>query len=223
MLHTSGSNIQKSDSLTKIFQNTDQGTKGVAELREILTLLGHYGNNDEHVELDVALARGLSYYTGTIFEVKINNVAIGSVSGGGRYDSLTQAFGAKEPLPGIGISFGVDRIYDAMEEIETKKNVKLFPKEAQLSSHVLICHLDNACMQFGFKILSQLRSADIPAEIYPDESKLKKQLDYANKKSIPSTIVIGSEEMNSKELVLKNMETGEQEKLSLERIIQKLK
>lgn len=217
LLHTSGSNIQKSDSLKKIFQHTEQGTKGVADLQEVLALLGHYGNNDEHVEVDVALARGLSYYTGTIFEVKINKVAIGSVSGGGRYDNLTQAFGAKEPLPGIGISFGVDRIYDAMEELN------LFPKEAQLSSRVLICHLDETCMQFGFKILSQLRDADIAAEIYPDESKLKKQLDYGNKKNIPFTLVIGSEEIKSGELVIKNMEAGEQEKLSLDKIIHKLK
>lgn len=216
LLKTSGNNIQKTDSLSKIFKDSEQGSKGIADLKEVLSLLNQSGTNDDHVEFDVALARGLSYYTGTIFEVKINNVAIGSVSGGGRYDNLTQAFGVKEPLPGIGISFGVDRIYDAMEELN------LFPKETQLSSRVLVCHLDRECLQFGLNVLSQLRSNNIAAEIYPDISKLKKQLDYANKKNIPFAIVIGSEEMQSGELVLKNMEAGEQEKLPIQNVIAKL-
>jgi histidyl-tRNA synthetase len=216
LLKTSGDNQQKIEIIKKKFQNSEAGTKGTSDLQEILALLKCYQVDDNHVEVDVALARGLSYYTGTIFEVKINNVAIGSVSGGGRYDHLTQAFGAKEPLPGIGISFGVDRIYDAMEELN------LFPKETQLSSRVLICHLDQACMTYGIKILAQLRASDIAAEIYPDLSKLKKQLDYANKKNIPFAIVIGSEEMTSGNLVIKNMETGEQRKLSLDQILQQL-
>lgn len=217
LVRTSGDNEQKAEALKKIFQNSETGKNGVADLQQVLTLLREYDNSDDHLEVDVALARGLSYYTGTIFEVKINNVAIGSVSGGGRYDNLTKAFGAKEPLPGIGISFGVDRIYDAMEELN------LFPKETQLSSRVLICHLDEACMNYGLKILSALRRANISSEVYPDQSKLKKQLDYANKKKIPFTIVIGSEEISSGELVLRNMETGGQEKCNLDKILQKLK
>jgi histidyl-tRNA synthetase len=216
LLKTSGDNIQKTDSLNKIFKDSEQGSRGIADLKELLALLNQSGSNDDHVEIDAALARGLSYYTGTIFEVKINNVAIGSVSGGGRYDNLTQAFGVKEPLPGIGISFGVDRIFDAMEELN------LFPKETQRSSRVLVCHLDRECMQSGLKVLSQLRNKDIAAEIYPDVSKLKKQLDYANKKGIPFVIVIGSEEMQSGVLVLKNMSEGKQQSLRLDEIINQL-
>jgi histidyl-tRNA synthetase len=216
LLKISGDNQQKIEALKKTFLSSEEGTKGIADLQTLLALLNYYQSDDKQVEVDVTLARGLSYYTGTIFEVKINNVAIGSVSGGGRYDNLTQAFGAKEPLPGIGISFGVDRIYDAMEELN------LFPKEAQLSSRVLICHLDEACMNYGFRILSQLRASNIASEIYPDLAKLKKQLDYANKKNIPFAIVIGSEEMTSGNLVIKNMETGEQRRLNLDQILQQL-
>jgi len=144
-------------------------------------------------------------------------VTIGSVSGGGRYDNLTQAFGSKEPLPGTGISFGVDRIYDAMEELN------LFPKETLLSSQVLICHLDQNCLRYGLGVVARLRESKIASEIYPEKSKLKKQLDYANKKSIPFAIVIGSDELTSGELVLKNMATGDQERLSMDQIIQRLK
>jgi histidyl-tRNA synthetase len=216
LLSTKGDNINRISSLAKVFGKSKVGKKGTDDIAQVLTLLQQYGANDDHVEVDVALARGLSYYTGAIFEVKINNVAIGSVSGGGRYDNLTQAFGAKEPLPGVGISFGVDRIYDAMDELD------LFPKETQVSSRVLVCHLDKESMQYGIKLLSELRNENIESEIYPDPSKLKKQLDYANKKSIPFTIVIGSEEVKSGELMFKNMVTGIQEKLDKNVIIEKL-
>lgn len=217
LLNTVGDNSRKATVLNNVFEKSKVGKKGVHDLEEVLSILKQYGTNDDHVEIDIALARGLSYYTGTIFEVKINNVAIGSVSGGGRYDNLTQAFGAKEPLPGIGISFGVDRIYDAMDELS------LFPKETQLSSKVLVCHLDGESMTYGIKVLSQLRGENIASEIYPDKSKLKKQLDYANKKSIPFTIVIGSDEVRSGELMFKNMVSGVQEKFDMSTIIEKLK
>lgn len=216
LLGIKGDNISKLKSLTKVFEKSKIGKKGTSDLDGVLQLLQQSGANDDHVEVDVALARGLSYYTGTIFEVKINNVAIGSVSGGGRYDNLTQAFGAKEPLPGIGISFGVDRIYDAMDELG------LFPKETQVSSKVLICHLDKESMQYGLRVLTELRNENIESEIYPDQAKLKKQLDYANKKSIPFTIVIGSDEVKSGELMFKNMVTGVQEKLTKNVILEKL-
>lgn len=216
LLGIKGDNISKLKSLTKVFEKSKIGKKGTSDLDGVLRLLQQSGANDDHVEVDVALARGLSYYTGTIFEVKINNVAIGSVSGGGRYDNLTQAFGAKEPLPGIGISFGVDRIYDAMDELG------LFPKETQVSSKVLICHLDKESMQYGLGVLTELRNENIESEIYPDQAKLKKQLDYANKKSIPFTIVIGSDEVKSGELMFKNMVTGVQEKLTKNVILEKL-
>ena len=159
----------------------------------------------------------MSYYTGCIFEVKINNVSIGSVSGGGRYDNLTQAFGDKENLSGVGFSFGVDRIYDAMEEL------KLFPKDSQISSQVLICYFDEESKRYGLGVLSKLRAADISSEIYPELAKIKKQLDYANKKMIHYTLVIGSDEIKSGELAFKDMEKGEQLKLTVEEIVARLK
>ena len=165
------------------------------------------------MEFDIALARGLSYYTGCIFEVKINNVKIGSVSGGGRYDNLTQAFGDKEKLSGVGFSFGVDRLYDAMQELN------LFPASAEASSKILICHFDDASMRYGLGLLTKLREAGIASEIYPDGSKLKKQLEFANKKRIEYTIIIGSEEINTGRLALKNMKEGKQDTLTVEEVI----
>ncbi|MEO7989490.1 MAG: histidine--tRNA ligase [Chryseolinea sp.] len=217
ILNFKGSTEKKIEFLTKKFSTSTNGLKGIDDLKKVLDLLKSYRSNDEHVDFDIALARGLSYYTGCIFEVKINNVSIGSVSGGGRYDNLTQAFGDKENLSGVGFSFGVDRLYDAMEEL------KIFPKETQASSKVLICHFDEASQNYGLGVLTSLRAAGISSEIYPDQSKLKKQLDYANKKMIPFTIVIGSEEMESGMLAFKDMEKGEQEKTSIDQIISKLK
>lgn len=216
ILNTKGTNTQKIAHLKERFRTNEPGTKGVNDIAHVLSLLSSSGWDDSHVEFDIPLARGLSYYTGCIFEVKINNVAIGSVSGGGRYDNLTQAFGDKENLSGVGFSFGVDRIYDAMEEL------KLFPKKAQVSSRVLVCHFDQPSFDYGLKVLSSLRSADIASEIYPDLSKIKKQLEYANKKQIQFALVIGSEEVSTGLLAFKNLETGEQEKFYLEAIIEQL-
>ena len=194
------------------------GKKGIDDLREVMSFLDGYGVSRDHVELDIKLARGLSYYTGCIFEVKINNMAIGSVSGGGRYDNLTQAFGSKEKLSGVGISFGIDRIYDAMEEL------KAFPEDTQVSSHVLVCHFDEASMKYGLKVLHTLRQNGIASEIYPDlTKKINKQLEYADKKTIPFTIMIGTDEIQSGLLTIKNMKSGEQLKKSLEDIIKMVK
>lgn len=217
ILNFNGSTEQKLEFLTNKFSTSTNGLKGIDDIKQVLDLLKSYGANDEHVDFDIALARGLSYYTGCIFEVKINNVSIGSVSGGGRYDNLTQAFGDKENLSGVGFSFGVDRLYDAMEEL------KIFPKDTQASSKVLICHFDEASQRYGLGVLTALRAAGISSEIYLDQSKLKKQLDYANKKMIPFTLVIGSEEMESGLLAFKDMEKGEQEKISVDQIISKLR
>jgi histidyl-tRNA synthetase len=215
ILNTSGTNVDKLNFLTNQFTNSVSGQKGVSDLKEIFELLRNLESADKNVELDIALARGLSYYTGCIFEVKINNVSIGSVSGGGRYDNLTAAFGDKENLSGVGFSFGVDRLYDALEELG------VFPKEAQISSKILVCHFDDESMKYGMKALTAFLHAGIACEIYPDQSKLKKQLDYANKKMIPFTVVIGPDEVKSGTLAFKNMESGEQEKLTVEQIIQK--
>jgi histidyl-tRNA synthetase len=213
ILNVKGSNTNKLAFLLSKFETSQAGQKGLRDLKLVFDLLQEYGSDESNVELDVALARGLSYYTGCIFEVKINNVSIGSVSGGGRYDNLTKAFGDKENLSGVGFSFGVDRIYDAMEELN------LFPKDAQVSSKILICYFDDASFRYGLKVLSKLRAASIPAEIYPDLAKIKKQLDFANKKMIPFTIVIGSDEINSGQLAFKNMNTGDQQKITIDQII----
>jgi histidyl-tRNA synthetase len=216
ILNINGSTSSKISSLTWKFTKSETGKKGLSDLQEVLVLLKNYGASDHHVEFDIALARGLSYYTGCIFEVKINNVAIGSVSGGGRYDNLTQAFGDKENLSGVGFSFGVDRIYDAMEEL------KVFPKDTQVSSKILICHFDEESLRHGLGLLTKLRASGIASEIYPDITKLKKQLDFANKKAIPFTLVVGSEEIKSGLLSFKDMDRGEQEKLSIDQVIEKL-
>ena len=217
ILNVKGSTSEKQSYLKEKFKNSALGSKGIHDLEQVLQLLKSLGADDRNVEFDVALARGLSYYTGCIFEVKVNNVSIGSVSGGGRYDHLTQAFGDRENLSGVGFSFGVDRIYDAMEELQ------LFPKRAQISSKVLVCHFDQPCFAYGLRVLSALRREGIASEIYPDLTKIKKQLDYANKKRIPFALLIGSEEMSSGLIAVKNLDTGEQEKLYLDHILEKLK
>lgn len=215
ILATKGTNKDKLDHLEKLC--TDTGRKGVADLREILALLEAYGDSDAKVEIDLSLARGLSYYTGTIFEVRVAGVAVGSVSGGGRYDNLTQAFGSKERLPGVGISFGLDRLYDVLDELGR------FPESTGTSTRVLVCHIDADSLRYGLKVLAALRDAGIGAEIYPDVAKLKKQLDYANKRSIPYTVVIGPDETASGQLVFRDMAGGSQEKRPLEAILQLLK
>jgi histidyl-tRNA synthetase len=217
ILNFKGTTQQKIEFLSQKFSSTPSGQKGVADFNEVLNILSGYGVSEDRVEFDIALARGLSYYTGCIFEVKINNVAIGSVSGGGRYDNLTQAFGAKEQLSGVGISFGIDRIYDAMEEL------KLFPQEAQISTQVLVAHFDEESKHYGLKVLQTLRDNGISSEIYPDSVKIQKQLDFANKKMVPYSIVIGSEEMKSGLLAIKNMKTGEQFKLTIDDILKQMK
>lgn len=206
--------VLNADDKTSKLGASEQGKKGLADLDEVFRLLDGYGANRDHVEFDIKLARGLSYYTGCIFEVKINNVTIGSVSGGGRYDNLTQAFGSKEKLSGVGISFGIDRVYDAMEEL------KIFPENTEVSSQVLVCHFDESAMTYGLKVLHTLRQNDIASEIYPDlTKKINKQLEYADKKMIPFTIMIGEDEIKSGLLTIKNMRSGEQLKKSLEDII----
>jgi histidyl-tRNA synthetase len=216
ILNFKGTTQQKIEFLSNKFSNSPSGQKGIADFKEVLNLLSAYGTSEAHVELDIPLARGLSYYTGCIFEVKINNVSIGSVSGGGRYDNLTGGFGLPN-VSGVGFSFGVDRLYDAMEEL------KLFPQEAQISSKVLIAYFDLESQRYGLGILQTLRANGVASEIYPDSVKIQKQLDYANKKMIPFTIVIGSEEVKSGLLAFKTMKTGEQQKKSVHEIISIIK
>jgi histidyl-tRNA synthetase len=224
-LKTTGTNSEKIQKLRERFANSESGQKGLHDLEQVFTLIQAFTaqpttNNQQittNLEFDISLARGLSYYTGPIFEVKVNNVAIGSVSGGGRYDNLTQAFGSKERLSGVGISFGIDRLYDVMEELN------LFPKEATLSSKVLVIHFDSPSMTYGLSVAHTLRHNGIATEIYPDEAKMKKQLDYANKKQIPFAVIIGPDEVQTGILSIKDLTTGTQGKLSLEQIIERLK
>ncbi len=215
ILNFKGTTQEKIDFLKSKFANSEKGKKGVADFEEVLSLLQSYSVGEQNVEFDISLARGLSYYTGCIFEVKINNVAIGSVSGGGRYDNLTGVFGLPD-VSGVGISFGVDRLYDAMEELQ------LFSKKAHATSKVMIAHFDNETLRYSLRVANQLRESGISTEVYPDVTKLKKQLEYANKKEIPFVIVVGADEVKDGMLTFKNMEKGVQEKLSIEEIVHKL-
>src|SRR3984957_18099406 len=207
-----GSNEAKLESLRLALINSDTGLKGCDEIETVFNYIANCPLQTANLELDITLARGLNYYTGAIFEVKTNEVAMGSIGGGGRYDDLTGMFGMKG-LTGVGISFGAGRIYDVMEE------VKLFPAETAQSTKVLICCFDKEGESYAFPIVQQLRSKDISAELYPAGAKMKKQLDYANGKNIPYVIIIGSEEMESGLLSIKNMVTGEQEKKTVGEII----
>jgi histidyl-tRNA synthetase len=209
-------NKNKFEFLQIFLASSETGLKGLAELREVFDILGNFGEDEEFVDFDVVLARGLSYYTGAIFEVKVNNVSIGSVSGGGRYDDLTGVFGL-EGISGVGFSFGVDRLYDVLEELE------LFPEERLDSTTLMLAHFGEEAYRFGLGILAQMRAVGIKAEIYPDAAKMKKQFNYADKKQIPYVMILGSEEIQSGQLALKDMKSGEQKQLPLEEAITYLK
>ncbi|UJP64848.1 histidine--tRNA ligase [Mongoliitalea daihaiensis] len=209
-----GSNQSKLEFLKSFLSGSAVGLQGVQELEEVMALLGSYGESEEHVELDVVLARGLSYYTGAIFEVKVNNVSIGSVSGGGRYDNLTGVFGL-EGVSGVGFSFGVDRIYDVMDELG------LFLEGNVGQSKVLICYFDHQGFEYGLKVLNQLRQAGISSELYPEVAKFKKQLGYADKKQVPYVAVLGEQEIASQTISLKNMQTGTQELMIITDLVEK--
>ncbi len=215
-----GSNVEKLESLKSVLANSEIGLKGISEIETVFDYVSKLGsqisNLKSQISLDITLARGLNYYTGCIFEVKTNEVAMGSIGGGGRYDDLTGMFGLKD-LTGVGISFGADRIYDVLEELN------LFPKSTVQGTKVLISNFDEAAEQYALPILQQLRNLGIAAELYPAAAKLKKQMSYADGKNIPYVILIGGDEMESGLLTLKAMESGEQEKLTVAAIIEKLK
>lgn len=210
-----GSNEQKLEKLRLALQTSEIGLQGCDELETVFNYLKYTPLKKATIELDITLARGLNYYTGAIFEVKTNEVAMGSIGGGGRYDDLTGMFGLKG-LTGAGISFGADRIYDVMEELS------LFPASAEQSTQVLIICFDTQGETYALPLLQQLRNANINSELYPAGAKVKKQMEYANNKQIPYTVLIGSDEMQSGLLTFKNMQSGEQEKLSAGEILAKL-
>ena len=214
-----GSNVEKVESLKTVLANSETGLKGIAEIEKVFDYVNLLTSNishlTSHIELDITLARGLNYYTGCIFEVKTNEVAMGSIGGGGRYDDLTGMFGLKD-LTGVGISFGADRIYDVLEELN------LFPASAAQGTKVLISNFDEAAELYALPILQQLRAEGIASELYPSAAKLKKQMSYADGKNIPYVILIGGNEMESGLLTLKNMESGEQKNLLIDDIIKLL-
>ncbi|MEP2771038.1 MAG: histidine--tRNA ligase [Fulvivirga sp.] len=215
ILKLEGDFSTKIKTLKDTLKGSEIGIKGIEELEETISTVEIMDGDLNKVDFDITLARGLSYYTGAIFEIQINNVKIGSVSGGGRYDDLTGVFGMPD-MSGVGFSFGVDRLYDVMEELD------LFPASSLTSTHVLIIHFDEASKNYGLGVASALRKSEIKSEIYPDQAKIKKQFAYADKKNIPYTIIIGSEEMASNQLTLRNMVSGEEDKLEIDQIIKKL-
>jgi histidyl-tRNA synthetase len=198
--------------LEELLSQSAAGSTGVAELKQVYSLLEQMGGKDAPLQLDLTLARGLSYYTGAIFEVKPTSVQMGSICGGGRYDNLTGVFGLKG-MSGVGISFGIDRIYDVLEELN------LFPAAAEVSTKVLIINFGEQEQPYALKLLSQLRAAGIRAELYPDGSKMRKQMDYANKKGIPYVMLLGTEEIQQAQVTVKNMQEGSQQRVGFEEAI----
>ena len=211
----SGSNEEKLETLKTVLATSEAGLKGVEESEFILKTVSALGVKSE-VELDLTLARGLNYYTGAIFEVKALDVQIGSISGGGRYDNLTGVFGMSG-VSGVGISFGADRIFDVLNQLE------LYPKEAVNGTEVLFINFGEKEAAFSMGVLAKVRAAGIRAEIFPDASKMKKQMSYANAKNIPFVAIVGENEMNEGKVMLKNMETGEQNLVSAEELIAAVK
>jgi histidyl-tRNA synthetase len=201
--------------LHEFLKNSPTGIQGLRELEEVFELLERMGSNLDHVDFDPMLARGLSYYTGAIFEVKVHGVSIGSVSGGGRYDNLTGVFGLPG-VPGVGFSFGVDRLYDVLEELE------LFPTDHLEGTQLLLAHFDQAGFDYALKCLPILREAGIRTELYPEVCKLKKQLEYGSKKELPFVGICGDQEIATQTLAVKTLATGTQESLTLNELIAKL-
>ncbi len=204
--------ITKLSPLKEAFINSEIGTKGVEELEQFHQYFDLKTPTNE-VVFDVTLARGLNYYTGCIFEVKAKGVKMGSIGGGGRYDDLTGMFGLKN-VSGVGVSFGAERIYDVLEELEG------FPKEDTSALKVLLTAFDADSHLYGFSCLNWLRAAGINADLYPTPSKMNKQLKYANTRNVPFVVIIGKNEMDTGQLSVKNMNTGEQQSMTIEDLIQ---
>ncbi|MFO8002062.1 MAG: histidine--tRNA ligase [Marinilabilia sp.] len=210
ILSLSGTNLEKLNSLEKILVSSETGTKGVEEIREMLSVISHVDLSTS-VELDLTLARGLNYYTGAIFEVKALDVEIGSITGGGRYDDLTGVFGLKN-VSGVGISFGADRIFDVMNQLE------LYPPEVTTTTQLMFVNFGTVEATQCLKLATRLRKDGLKVEVYPDSAKMKKQMNYANRKNIAYVGLVGEEEMKTGTITLKNMETGEQQSVKPEEV-----
>ena len=210
----SGTNEEKLQVISEVLATSELGMKGVEETRYILDMLNGTLNNE--IQLDLTLARGLNYYTGAIFEVKALDYAIGSITGGGRYDNLTGIFGMPG-LSGVGISFGADRIYDVLNGLD------LYPKEAVNGTRLLFINFGERETAYCMPVVRACRAAGISTEMFPDKAKMKKQMGYANAKAIPFVALAGDNEMAENKFTLKNMETGEQSLVSADELVEMLK
>ncbi|MDE5638567.1 MAG: histidine--tRNA ligase, partial [Odoribacter sp.] len=215
ILNLEGSNEEKLQQLRTILQTSPTGLKGIEELTQVFEYLNTMPVQTE-IKLDLTLARGLSYYTGAIFEVKALDAEMGSITGGGRYDDLTGIFGLKN-VSGVGISFGADRIFDVMTQLN------LFPEDANTTTRILFVNFGNNEERFCLPLLRQLRNEGINAEIYPEAAKMKKQMAYADKKNIPIVALVGENEIKDGTVSLKNMTTGEQTNIKTAELASHLK
>ena len=215
ILNLSGDNIGKLSQIEQVIANSAIGMKGIDEMRTIFRYLASM-NLESEIQLDLTLARGLNYYTGAIFEVKSKDVSIGSITGGGRYDDLTGIFGLPG-VSGVGISFGADRIYDVMSQLD------LFPKDTISAARVMFVNFGDKEENYCLPILAALRREGISSEIYPDPDKMKKQMNYANRKGIKFVALAGESEIQEGMINLKNMESGEQQLLSAMDLVATLK
>ncbi|MCC6837772.1 MAG: histidine--tRNA ligase [Bacteroidia bacterium] len=220
LIEFTGSTAEKLNFLRSLLASSEIGLKGIEELEYVFKMVDASGLSTANVELDITLARGLNYYTGAIFEVKVNDARsefTSSITGGGRYDDLTGIFGLPN-MSGVGISFGADRIYDVLLELN------LFPESVTASTKLLFVTFGEAEQTYCLPLLSRVRKAGINAEVYPDaNAKMKKQMGYADDKKVPFVVIVGGDEMQSGQLAFKNMTSGEQEKLTIDQIIKRLK
>ena len=215
LLELSGTNNEKISTLETLLASSEIGVKGIEELKYVISSADEMGLRSI-LELDVSLARGLNYYTGSILEVKANDVEMGSITGGGRYDNLTGVFGM-DGVSGVGISFGADRIFDVLNTLN------LYPADTCATTKVIFMNFGDAEAKQSLKYVMQLRKEGISAELYPESSKMKKQMTYANGKNIPFVAMVGETELAEGKVALKNMSTGEQELLDISKVIEKLK
>lgn len=211
-----GDSVEKLATMRSVLADSDIGLEGIDEVQTVINKVLNLGLESADLDFDLTLARGLNYYTGSIFEVESKGVKMGSIGGGGRYDDLTGVFGLKD-LPGIGISFGLDRIYLVLEELDA------LPSLEDDFTQVLFVNFGDKEADYCLNVLSELRKAGINSELYPDSSKMKKQMNYANKKSIPYVVLLGEDEMNSGLLSVKNMKNGSQSNYNLADFIKLLK
>ena len=215
IINMTGSNEDKLNVIADVLKSSEIGLKGVEELRTILRYVKML-NVATEVEIDLTLARGLNYYTGAIFEVKAKDVVIGSITGGGRYDNLTGVFGL-DGMSGVGISFGADRIYDVLNQLD------LYPQELLASTQILFATFGENEFDFALNLLKEVRNNGISAEIYPEPVKMKKQMSYADNKAIPYVAIVGETEMAENKVMLKNMVTGEQQLVGIAEVVSILK